>query len=103
MNNLKTVALLGFLSALVWGVAYTWGGANGFWIGLVMAVGINFVAYFFSDKMALAASRAKPVEEHQLPQVYSIVRSLAARAEMPMPRDRKSTRLNSSHVKISYA
>lgn len=86
MNNLKTVALLGFLSALVWGVAYTWGGANGFWIGLVMAVGINFVAYFFSDKMALAASRAKPVEEHQLPQVYSIVRSLAARAEMPMPR-----------------
>jgi heat shock protein HtpX len=86
MNNLKTVALLAFLSALVWGVAYTWGGANGFWIGLVLAVGINFVAYFFSDKMALAASRAKPVEEHQLPQVYAIVRSLAARAEMPMPR-----------------
>jgi heat shock protein HtpX len=70
----------------VWGIAYTWGGANGFWLGLVLAVGINFVAYFFSDKMALAASRAKPVEEHQLPQVYSIVRSLAARAEMPMPR-----------------
>jgi heat shock protein HtpX len=86
MNNLKTVALLAFLSALVWGVAYTWGGANGFWIGLVLAVGINFAAYFFSDKMALAASRAKPVEEHQLPQVYAIVRSLAARAEMPMPR-----------------
>jgi heat shock protein HtpX len=86
MNNLKTVALLGFMSALVWGIAYTWGGANGFWLGLVLAVGINFVAYFFSDKMALAASRAKPVEEHQLPQVYSIVRSLAARAEMPMPR-----------------
>lgn len=86
MNNLKTVALLGFMSALVWGIAYTWGGANGFWLGLVLAVGINFVAYFFSDKMALAASRAKPVEDHQLPQVYSIVRSLAARAEMPMPR-----------------
>jgi heat shock protein HtpX len=86
MNNLKTVALLGFMSALVWGIAYTWGGANGFWLGLVLAVGINFVAYFFSDKMALAASRAKPVEEHQLPQVYAIVRSLAARAEMPMPR-----------------
>lgn len=86
MNNLKTVALLAFLSALVWGIAYTWGGANGFWIGLVLAFGINFAAYFFSDKMALAASRAKPVEEHQLPQVYAIVRSLAARAEMPMPR-----------------
>lgn len=86
MNNLKTVALLAFLSALVWGVAYTWGGPNGFWIGLVLAVGINFAAYFFSDKMALAASRAKPVEEHELPQVYAMVRSLAHRAEMPMPR-----------------
>lgn len=86
MNNLKTVALLAFLSALVWGVAYTWGGPNGFWIGLVMAVGINFVAYFFSDKMALAATRARPVEEHELPSVYSMVRSLAQRAEMPMPR-----------------
>ena len=86
MNNLKTVALLGFLSALVWVVAYSFGGTNGFWIGLVLAVGINFVAYFFSDKMALAASKAKPVEEHELPQVYSIVRNLTARAEMPMPR-----------------
>jgi heat shock protein HtpX len=86
MNNLKTVALLAFLSALVWGVAYTFGGQYGLWIGLVLAVGINFVAYFFSDKMALAASRAKPVEEHELPQVYAIVRSLAARASMPMPR-----------------
>lgn len=86
MNNLKTVALLGFLSALVWGVAYTWGGANGLWIGLVLAVGLNFAAYFWSDKMALAATRAKPVEEHQLPQVYSVVRNLTARAQMPMPR-----------------
>lgn len=86
MNNLKTVALLGFLSALVWGIAYTWGGANGLWIGLVLAVGLNFAAYFWSDKMALAATRAKPVEEHELPQVYSIVRNLTTRAQMPMPR-----------------
>jgi heat shock protein HtpX len=86
MNNLKTVALLAFMSALVWGVAYTWGGANGFWIGLVLAVGINFVAYFFSDKIALKSTRAKPVEEHELPEVYSIVRNLASKARMPMPR-----------------
>lgn len=87
MNNAKTVALLAFMSALVWGVAWSWDpGGSGFMIGLVLAVGINFVAYFFSDKMALKASRARPVEEHELPQVYSTVRSLAARAEMPMPR-----------------
>ena len=85
-NNLKTVGLLALLTALVWGLGYTFGGANGFWIGLVLAVVLNFVAYFFSDKMALAASRAKPVEEHELPQVYSIIRNLVARAEMPMPR-----------------
>ena len=85
-NNLKTVGLLALLTALVWSLGYTFGGANGFWIGLILAGVLNFVAYFFSDKMALAASRAKPVEEHELPQVYSIVRNLAARAEMPMPR-----------------
>ncbi|HSL25778.1 MAG TPA: zinc metalloprotease HtpX [Acidimicrobiia bacterium] len=85
-NNLKTVGLLALLTALVWWLGYSFGGANGFWIGLIFAAVLNFVAYFFSDKMALAASRAKPVEEHQLPQVYAVVRNLAARADMPMPR-----------------
>ncbi|MGQ0848849.1 MAG: M48 family metalloprotease, partial [Actinomycetota bacterium] len=85
-NNLKTVGLLGLLTALVWWLGYSFGGAQGFWIGLIFAGVLNFVAYFFSDKMALAASRAKPVEEHELPAVYSIVRNLAARAELPMPR-----------------
>lgn len=85
-NNLKTVGLLALLTALVWWLGYSFGGPNGFWIGLIFAAVLNFVAYFFSDKMALAASRAKPVEEHQLPQVYAVVRNLAARADMPMPR-----------------
>jgi len=85
MNNVKTVALLAFLSALVWGVAWAWGGMNGFWFGLVIVGLMNFAAYFFSDKIALATTRAKPVEEHQLPEVYSIVRGLTSRAQMPMP------------------
>lgn len=86
MNNLKTVALLSFMSALVWfiGIAL-FGSGNGFWIGLLFAVGLNFFAYFFSDKMALRASRARPVEEHELPSVYAIIRRLAASADMPMP------------------
>ncbi len=87
MNNLKTVALLGFLSALVWYLGWAlFGGTGGFYIGLLFAVGLNFVAYFFSDKMALAASRARPVTEEELPQVYSIVRNLTTQAGMPMPR-----------------
>jgi heat shock protein HtpX len=74
------------LSVLVWWLGYNFFGQNGLWIGLIFAAGLNFLAYFFSDKMALAASRAKPVAEHELPQVYAIVRNLAARAEIPMPR-----------------
>jgi heat shock protein HtpX len=53
---------------------------------MLFVVGLNVVAYFFSDKMAIAATRAKPVEEHELPQVYSVVRNLTARTGMPMPR-----------------
>jgi heat shock protein HtpX len=85
-NNLKTVGLLAFLSALVWFIGIgLFGTGNGFWIGLLFAVGLNFFAYFFSDKMALRASRAVPVEEHQLPEVYAMVRRLAQAADMPMP------------------
>ncbi len=85
-NNLKTVALLGFLSALVWWLGYAYFGPNGFWYGLGFAALLNFFVYFFSDKMALAASRARPVTEEELPQVYGMVRNLALQADMPMPR-----------------
>lgn len=86
-NNLKTVALLGFMGALVWWLGITlFDGTGGIWIGGLFAVGLNLAAYFFSDKIALAASRAKPVEEHELPGVYAIVRRLAQSAQMPMPR-----------------
>lgn len=86
-NNLKTVGLLGLLSALVWylGIAL-FGGSGGFWIGLLFAVGLNFFAYFFSDKMALRASRAQPLAEDQLPELHDMVRRLSQQAGMPMPR-----------------
>ncbi|MEX0795201.1 MAG: zinc metalloprotease HtpX [Acidimicrobiia bacterium] len=84
MNNLKTVGLLGFMSALVALIVMQF--SDGFVIPLLFVVGLNFVAYFFSDKMAIAATRAKPVAEHELPQVYSIVSNLTARTGMPMPR-----------------
>lgn len=84
MNNLKTVGLLAFMTTLLWFVGYALGG--GFWLGLVIAVGFNGLAYFFSDKLALAASRARPVTEEEQPQVYAIVRRLAEQTRMPMPR-----------------
>jgi heat shock protein HtpX len=86
MNNLKTVALLGFMSALVWYIGWALFPNGGFYFGFGFAVLLNFFVYFFSDKMALAASRAKPVEEHELPQVYAIVRNLTTETGMPMPR-----------------
>ncbi len=85
MNNMKTVALLAFMGALFVAVGSFWG-ANGALIALVIAALFNFAMYFFSDRMALAAARARPAEEHELPGVYSIVRSLAQRESMPMPK-----------------
>jgi len=86
MNNLKTVGLLAFMTTLLWLVAYALFPEGGFVIGLLIAVGFNLVAYFFSDKLALAASRARPVTEEELPQVYAIVRRLALQKNMPEPR-----------------
>ena len=86
MDNLKTVALLSFMSALVWllGIAL-FRGVTGIVIGLALAVGINLVVYFFSDKLALRASKARPLPEEEAPGLYSTVRHLATLAEMPMP------------------
>ena len=85
-NNLKTVGLLALMTVLVFWLGYSLGGEGGLWIGIILAFGLNFAAYFFSDKIALAASRAKPVEESQLPEVFSIVRNLTTHTGMPMPR-----------------
>jgi len=84
MNNVKTVGLLAFMSILLVIVVQAYGGSAV--TALTFAAILNLGAYFFSDKLAIKASRAKPVEEHELPQVYGIVRRLALQADMPMPR-----------------
>ncbi len=84
-NNLKTVAFLGLLGALFVLVGQVLGGTSGAIIALVIAAALNFGVYFFSDKMALRSARAREVQEHELPNVYSIVSSLAQRENMPMP------------------
>ena len=86
MNNVKTVILLALMTTLLWWVAVSLFPQGGFWIGLAIAAVFNLGAYFFSDKFALMASRAKPVSEEELPQVYGIIRMLAEVSDMPMPR-----------------
>jgi heat shock protein HtpX len=84
MNHLKTVGLLAFMTALLALVMSLFQVQLG-WI-LAFVVGFNLLAYFFSDKMAIAASRARPVTEAELPQVYGIARRLAMQMDIPEPR-----------------
>lgn len=83
MNNLKTAGLLGFLTVFVVLLAQALGVNVGG--ALAIAAVFNLGAYFFSDKLALRASRARPVTESELPQVYAIMRNLTTAAQMPMP------------------
>jgi len=83
MNNLKTVGLLAFMTALLAWVVYAFGGGFGWMIAVI--VGFNVLAYFFSDKLALASTGARPVTEQELPQVYAMVRRLAMQMGMPEP------------------
>lgn len=82
-NNVKTALLLGLLTALILWIGSFWG-PRGLYTALIFAAVMNFVGYFFSDKIALAAMRAEQVgPEHEL---YQIVQRLAQRANLPMPR-----------------
>lgn len=85
-NGLKTAALLGLLTALILLVGYWFGGSSGLVIALVISLAMNAVSYFWSDKIALRAMRARPVTEQQAPELYAIVRDLARSANQPMPR-----------------
>lgn len=83
MNTFKTAGLLAFMAVLLFTMVY-WLGGNLIW-AIGIAVAFNFFAYFFSDKMALASTRARPVTEAELPRVYGTVRRLTTQMDMPMP------------------
>jgi heat shock protein HtpX len=83
---LRTTILMAVLGGLLVAIGYAIGGigaASGF---LVIALIINGLAYWFSDKIALASARAKPLSEQEAPQLYQMVRELTTRADLPMPR-----------------
>lgn len=86
MNNLKTVALLAALSALLILVGGALGGRGGMTIALVLAVGLNFFSYWFSDTIVLKMYRAIEVSEAEAPDLHRMVRELTTRAQMPMPK-----------------
>ena len=87
MNRVKTwvlIAALGGLFVLVGELVFK--GTQGLVIGLLFGLGFNFAMYWFSDKIAIATTRSKPVTEREYPQLYAVVRSLANARDIPMPR-----------------
>jgi heat shock protein HtpX len=86
MNMMKTTILLGLLTGLFLFVGYALGGDQGMLLALAFSAVMNFVSYFFSDKLALAAYRAQPVTEAEAPKLHAIVQRLASKAGFPMPR-----------------
>jgi heat shock protein HtpX len=85
-NWLKTGLLMAGILALFGAIGGVIGGQQGMLVALAIGGAMNFFAYWFSDKMVLAMYRAQEVDETSAPQLYRMVRELAARAGLPMPR-----------------
>ncbi|MCL4492232.1 MAG: zinc metalloprotease HtpX [Nitrospirae bacterium] len=86
MNGLKTTALMVTLTLMLVAFGGILGGRSGMTFALIMAFAMNFITYWFSDKIVLRMYGAKEVSESEAPELYGIVRRLAHRAELPMPR-----------------
>lgn len=86
MNRTKTVILLAALTALFLFLGQAIGGNSGMMIALVIALVMNFGSYWFSDKVVLSMYHAEEVTEDQQPELFNIVKTLATRAEIPMPK-----------------
>jgi len=85
MTRLRTWLLIAALSALLVAIGFLLGGSY-IYLFLGLAVAMNFFSYFFSDKLALASSRARPISQAQAPELYADIRELTQRAGLPMPR-----------------
>src|SRR6267143_1229944 len=85
-NTFKTAFLLTALTLLLMAVGRALGGQNGMLLALGIAAVTNFVAYFFSDKIALKTYRAQPVTREQLPRVYNVVERMTQKIGLPMPK-----------------
>jgi heat shock protein HtpX len=86
MNTLKTALLLTSLTLFLLFIGQHFGGRNGMLLAFVIAVGMNFFSYFYSDKLALSMYRAQPATREQLPRVYSVVEQMTQRIGLPMPK-----------------
>src|ERR1700681_4385446 len=86
MRIIRTAFLLGVLTLFLMMVGQYFGGRNGMTLGLGIAICTNAFAYFFSDKIALLSSGARPVSREELPRLYAVMERLAAKANLPVPK-----------------
>src|SRR5881296_3026624 len=86
MRIIRTTFLLGILTLFLMLVGQYFGGRNGMTLGLGIAICTNAFAYFFSDKIALLSSGARPVSREELPRLYAVMERLAAKANLPVPK-----------------
>src|SRR5579859_1244517 len=85
-NTFKTAFLLTALTLLLMGIGRVFGGQNGMLLALIIAAVLNFISYFYSDKIALAMYRAQPVTREELPRAYAAVERLTQKIGIPMPK-----------------
>lgn len=85
MNNVKTAVLMAGLVALLMAAGQALGGTNGLILGSILGLGMNFVMFFFSDKLVLRMYGAQIVTEQEAPELYRMVDRLRQRARLPMP------------------
>jgi heat shock protein HtpX len=85
-NQIKTVVLLGLLTALLLWVGNLIGGIQGLTVAIIFVVIMNFVSYWFSDKIVLMMYRAKPVKESEQPELYKIIKEISKSAQIPIPK-----------------
>ncbi len=86
MNTIKTTVLMAGLAGILMLLGGLVAGDQGVIIAFIIAMGINFFSYWFSDKLVLTMYRAQEVSAAEAPELYQIVRNLADRAGLPMPR-----------------
>src|SRR6185295_17869193 len=90
MNGVKTALLLGLLSGILLFVGQMFGGAQGLMLGLILAVGLNFFSYFYSEKMALSMYNAQPVTPQENADIYArvapMIQNLTQQMAIPMPK-----------------
>ncbi|MFZ0515682.1 MAG: zinc metalloprotease HtpX [Acidobacteriaceae bacterium] len=85
-NTVKTAFLLTLLTVLLVLIGEHFGGRDGLILGFLIAAGMNFFTYFYSDKLALKMYKAQPVTREELPRAYEVVERMTQRMGIPMPK-----------------